>query len=495
MKKQTIVLILIFILALGFRLYFAFQIPALDHEAYFNLRQIAEISKTGQPIFQDPLSYGGRTVVFTPFFQYLLALFNLIMPLALTLKLIPNILASSIVIINYLIAKKMTKDINASLFCAFISAFIPIYISETFNSASIYSLVIPLTFLSIYFLMDINKKRFISYFLITAILLVILHPSSFLLIVGLLAYLLMTKLEYLKQERAEIEAIMFLTFFSIWINFILYKKAFLSHGPFLIWQNIPPEIISFYFAHTNIIEAVIKIGLIPIILGAYIIYRYVFREKNKEIYTLIGLALACFFLLWPRLLQPGIAFMFLGIILTILFAQGYKLFFDYLKKTRIASYKNLFILLFVIIFIISSIIPSIYFTNQKIEQAPTQNDINALLWLKTNTNKEDMVVASLKEGYMITAIAERKNLMDSDFLLIPNSAQRFQDLRTIYSSNYKTEAIPLLNKYNVKYILLSDSAKSEFSIETLRYVDEECFKLVFDNQTKIYESLCKIEEI
>ena len=128
--------------------------------------------------------------------------------------------------------------------------------------------------------MNINKERYVSYFIISVFILTIMHASSVLLIIGLLTYLLMIMLEKLQQRSAEIESILFLTFFSIWINFLLYKKAFLTHGASVIWRNIPADLISIYFAQTNIIDGVVKMGLIPIILGGYIFYRYIFREKK-----------------------------------------------------------------------------------------------------------------------------------------------------------------------------------------------------------------------
>jgi len=494
MKKYIKILILIFILALTFRLYFAFQTPNLNHDAYYHLRQVNSIKETGLPIFKDSLSYKGRTSLFNPIYHYLLSLFSLIIPSTIVLKLIPNIFASFLVIINFLIAQKITLNKNTSLFCAFISAFIPIFITETFNTASIYSLVIPLTFLSIYFFMNIYKKKYILYFLITASFLTLLHPYASLLIIGLIIYIVSLNLEQLKPRKQETESVLFLTFLSILVNLIIYKKAFLKHGPYVIWQNIPTAIISLYFAHTNVLEAIIKIGLIPIIFGVYVIYKYIFKQKNKKIYLLAGLALACFFLVWFRLLQPNIAFMFLGTILVILFAQGYQSFFRYLKTTKLTKHKNKFIFLFVLIFIITSIIPSAYFAYAEIRKAPTEKDIQAFKWLKNNTEENTTIAVSLEEGHILNAISERKNIIDTNFLLAPNPAERFRDLRTIYHSRYKTNAISALNKYNIKYILVSDSAKSEFNIQKLNYLDEDCFELVFDNKTKIYKSLCRLEE-
>ena len=94
LKKEYIWLALIFSLVLGMRLYFAFQAPYFSEDAYFNIRQVEHIRETGLPLFKDDLSYSGRNFLFQPFFQYILAFFNLFMPLNLVCKLLPNIFAS-----------------------------------------------------------------------------------------------------------------------------------------------------------------------------------------------------------------------------------------------------------------------------------------------------------------------------------------------------------------------------------------------------------------
>ena len=82
MKKQYKVLILIFVLAFSFRMYFAFQNSNLDYDAYFNVRQVNQIIKTGIPLFRDNLSYDGRSLIFIPVYHYILALFSLILTTA-----------------------------------------------------------------------------------------------------------------------------------------------------------------------------------------------------------------------------------------------------------------------------------------------------------------------------------------------------------------------------------------------------------------------------
>ena len=105
-KKTAIILTLIVLATLALRLVFAFTTPNLTYDSYFHLNQVEQITETGTPLFQDPLSYGGREVRFLPFFHYLMAFFNLILPISLLTKLIPNILLATIPILTFFISKK-----------------------------------------------------------------------------------------------------------------------------------------------------------------------------------------------------------------------------------------------------------------------------------------------------------------------------------------------------------------------------------------------------
>lgn len=496
LKKEYIWLALIFGLVLGIRLYFAFQTPYFSQDAYFNIRQIEHIRNTGWPLFKDDLSYSGRNFLFQPFFQYILAFFNLFMPLNLVCKMLPNIFASCLIFIVYLIAKEITNSKSAALFLSFISGFIPIFFAETVNSVSVYSLVIPLIFFLIYLLIMINKhEKYISYFIVAIIITALMHPSSFLLIIALLLYVLFIWLEHLKQRRAELELIIFSTILVIWLNFIIYKNAFLIHGQFVIWQNIPKLLLGQYFSQLSILSTLYYIGIIPLVLGIYIIYKYIFKKKNRKIYLLMGFAISTLFLLWLKLIQLKIGLVFFGVILVLLFSKFYSDSLLFIKKTKLSGYKKLFIALLFLVFIFNSIIPTISYTAQAIREAPSKNEIDAFLWLKNNSDEKDVVLASLDEGYLINAVAERKNVIDKNFLLIKDAEQRLEDARIIYTTHYETDAIPLLNKYNVKYIVLSKKSMEDYNIVDLNYrTDEKCFELIYDKGVKIYKSLCRMEE-
>ena len=70
------------------------------------------------------------------------------MPLDLVLKIIPEVLFSSLVIIVYLITIEITENRVSSVLAALMAAFIPLLIRETLNMASVYSLFLPLIFLA-----------------------------------------------------------------------------------------------------------------------------------------------------------------------------------------------------------------------------------------------------------------------------------------------------------------------------------------------------------
>ena len=119
----------------------------------------------------------------------------------------------------------------------------------------------------------------------------------------------------------------------------------------------------------------------------------------------------------------------------------------------------------------------------------------ALSWIKENTPSDSTVLGTLNQGDIIKAIANRKNVLDTNFLLANNPSQRAYDIERIYKTQYKTEAIALLNKYDINYILFSNQTKSKFKIDKINYInDKKCFALIYDQEVKIYKSLCKLQQ-
>ncbi len=494
MKKQTWIWV-IFVLALIIRLYFTFQTPYFgDSTSYFNLRQIQHIKSTGLPIFDDNLSYSGRFYIFLPFFHYLLAFFTFFLPILLVAKLIPNIMLCSTIFIIYLISKKITKSENISIMVAMLSGFIPI-LFKNFNILSVYSLVVPLTFGLLYTFMKItDNKKYIVLFLVLLLTLAMSHQLVVILLLSLFVYLFFVWLEGLKYRRVELELVIFSCFFVIWLSFIIFKNAFLVYGSNLVYQNIPTPLIGKYFLEFNLLEAIYAVGIIPFGAGIFVIYNYIFKEKNRDIYLIISFAITIFLLIWLRLVKLEIGLIFFSIILTILSAKAIERIISYFNKTRFTKHKKKFFAVFFGVFLITSFIPSIYYASESISNSLTGDEFQAYTWIQNNTTEDSVILSTPQEGHYITSISKRKNVIDENFLLQTNVDQIYVDTQKIYSAIFETEALRLLNKYNVDYIILSNNAKILYGIEKLQYIEERCFTLVYDNSVQIFSVDCIIEE-
>ncbi len=497
LKTEHYVLIGIFLLVLALRLYFAFQPPNFNGDyAYFNLRQIESIKETGKPIFNDELSFSGRTFIFSPVFQYLIAIFTMLGSTTLIAKLIPNIFASLIVLVSYLLCKEITKDWRAGVFAAFASGFIPIYFSQTFNQVSEYTIVIPLFLLTIYFFLKLdNEKKYMYLFIVSMAALIIMHTFSVVLLAGLLLYLLIVKIEKIKGSRKESEAILFCLVLSMWFYVMMYKQAILSHGATIIWQNAPSTIIGQYFARTNVIEAIAQIGILPFIFGIYVMYSNLFGERKKPVLLLTGIAIIISAMLLFKAVRPVSGMMLLGSVLLILLGCYFKTLLDYTAKTKVAKVRPYLVIGLLVLFIATSVVPSIIYANTEVKTAATQKEITALQWLKENSENGSIILGTIEDGHLITEIAGRKNVIDSNFLQINNINEISDDVDKAYTTQDSTTAIEIADKYHANYLYFSPRAKEKYKIQAPAYSqDSRCFELIYSGEIQIFRIKCRIIE-
>ncbi|NQU98311.1 hypothetical protein HQ533_02500 [Candidatus Woesearchaeota archaeon] len=489
MKKFTAVLLLLIIFFLTFfsRTIISLQTDEFSYEAYFALRQIENINQEGFPLFDDPLSYGGRTHLFPPLFYYLVAFFSFL-GTGLAAKIIPNLLSSLVVVAVYLISYHITKLRSVSLISSFFSGFIPIFF-VTINDLSVYSLVVLVMLFALYFIMRIEENLYLKLSLLFIVILVFSHASAFLLIAGLLLFLLLLRVESLEVGKKETELILFTSFLVLWFNFIIYKKAFLIHGPLVIWRNIPLQILTNYFFDLNIIQSIYYVGIVPIVFGIYAIYHVLFITKRRSVFMVLSMFLSILLLLWLKLVEFKIGLIFLSLMLVLLSSHSIKLLYSYFRKTKAPHSAKWFLVGVCLVFVLTAVIPSFNLALSSLKAVPSDSELKAMEWLKDNTGTNDVVLARLEEGYMINYFANRKTVIDQDFLLVEDSQQRYEDVQSVFSLRLKTEAVRRLNKYGVDYLYFSGKFGTE---EKIYYTDPDCFDLAFNESIKIYRVHCSI---
>ncbi|MFH1770911.1 MAG: glycosyltransferase family 39 protein [archaeon] len=491
MKRSLAVffLVLIFLVTFSSRALVSFQTDEFSYGSYFALRQIENINENGLPLFEDSLSYGGRVHLFPPVFYYLIAFFSFL-GTGVAAKIIPNLLSSLVVVVIYFIVYHVTKKRSISLLSAFFSGFIPVFL-VTATEISIYSLVVLLILLILLFIMKIKSGLlYLKLALLLIVILVFSHTSAFFLIIGLLFFLLLLRIESLEIDKKEAELILFASFLTLWFNFIIYKKAFLIHGTYVIWQNIPLPILTNYFFDLNVVQSIYYIGIVLVFLGIYAIYHALFKLKKKSLFLSLSVFLSILLLLWLKLIQYKVGLILMGLMLVILSSHTMKLVYSYLNKTKIKNAGNWFLAGLLVLFILTSVIPSFNIAMTSLNNVPSDSEKDAMIWLKENTEEDSVILARLEEGYAINYFAHRKTVIDRNFLMIEDAEQRYEDVELMFSLRLKTEVVRRLNKYDVDYIYFSGKFGDE---EKLYYASPDCFELVYDESIKIYKVGCTIQ--
>ncbi len=480
LRKDSLLLIGIFLFAVAFRLVFALQTAEFSSpESYFTLRQVESIRETGLPLFEDRLSYGGRSQVFLPLYYYLLAGASFLFPAMIAFKVVPSVLASAIVIVTYLVCKDLTKNREASLFAALLSAFMPVFVTETTNTLSNAALSVPLAFLVLYLFQLLSKdQKPVPWLLLCLFMLSLLDMSIFLVIGGLLFYLLLLRMEKMEVSRAETEIALFATFFVMWLTLTLFKKVLLAHGPTVVWQNIPPQLLDEFFLHFNLLEAVSLIGLLPFIMGLYAGYTHIVVERKRVMFLFLGFALATFILLGMRLIPLAVGLIYLGITLVFLAGQGYKMLLVTIARSKFEPYGGWIRTGMLFVVLLTAVLPSASHALANLSRTPSPEELAALAWLRENTPRDAVVLSTLEEGHYITSIAQRRNIMDSNFILVKDAADRLEDIEIVFTTNSQTEAIRLLSKYDADYVYLA-GARESYGIASLPTLDGRCLVEVY----------------
>lgn len=484
--KHWMGLLGIFLIVLSLRLFFAFHTPYLttDH-AYLHYRSVDSISH-GDLLLHDSLGYNGRTFNRSVVFDGILAIFSLFLPLAFVLKVIPNIFASLLVVPVFLLANAISKNKLVALATALLASIIPVFISNTFNHASPLTLTLPTFFFLLYAWLKIPQKTWTLTFLVTLVFFVFLTPLSLLLALTLGVYLILVNLEKFKPQASEYELALFTLFFTLWTQFLYFKKIILYHGPSVVWQNLPKELLSSFYASFSLPSILWIIGIIPLEAGTYSLYK---SEKTKETILLLSSALVTAALLWLKLIALSTGLIFLGVLMAILFSYAVNKHTTYISQTKFSKFAKPFFFTYITIALISTSIPAYTLIQDQLSKTITPEEVAALQTLQSE--KDFVILAPPYYGNYITALSGESNVIDDYYFLQPYIDERYKDVNRIYKTTFETEAVELFDKYNATHLLLPPGTKD------IRYAGGKCFTNIYDKRTKIYikNPACKLRVV
>jgi hypothetical protein len=261
-----------------------------------------------------------------------------------------------------------------------------------------------------------------------------------------------------------------------WANLTLYKRALFTHGDFVIFQNIPVEIVSNSFKNITFLESIYSIGVIPLIFGLIAIYAALFVSNSKSLMLVTSISIGMFILLWFKLISLDIGLMILSVSLIVLSAYSIGRSYEGMKMVKL-KHAHIYFLTLLVLVSIALFIPVIIYSQNN---TPSSGDITAMHWMSNNTDSNSVILSLPEEGSAVSYFSNRKNVMDDDYLLIKNVNTRYEDIKNIYlEDRFITTALERLNYYSVDYIFLSEYNQQKNNISTLAFFDDSCFKQVY----------------
>lgn len=372
--------------------------------------------------------------------------------MALTTKIIPAIFASFLVFPAYLLSYTLSKNYTFSMASATLASITPFFFSTTFNHLSTLTLSVPLLFLLIHLWTQTPKN--IGLFLTLAALFAFLTPLSLLFTAALCVYFILCFLDKINLQESEYELGLFTIALTIWTQFILYKKLLITHGLALFWQNIPISLLSQYYTNNNILTTLFSLGILIFPFGIFALYKHAIQQPKKEDALLFSLVILSFVCLSFKIISLTTGLLLLGITFAILSAQTLSAISKYILSTKAKKHTATAVISIIIALFITTIIPTYTLSKEELATTITDEDFQALSFIKYNTNTNAKIIAPASFGHYITGIANRSNIIDTYFLLQPKINERYSDIEKLYTTTSELEALEIFDKYNATHLIV-----------------------------------------
>ena len=235
-----------------------------------------------------------------------------------------------------------------------------------------------------------------------------------------------------------------------------------------------------------------SVGIIPFILGITGIVFGIIKDKTHTALIVTSVAISPLILLGLKMLTLEDALIVLGPMLAIISAISMKKFFTYLKITKFSRYETASKYLILVLIAATIIIPIYSTAEGVIQNTITKDETTLLKTLNKETDTDITIASSVEEGHYITYFAKRKNVIDEEYIYIPNIDSRYNDIKTLYTTISGSEALAIAHKYDISYIYLSPRTKKIFKIKELPYAtDEKCFrKIASSGEVEAYKVRC-----
>lgn len=307
------------------------------------------------------------------------------------------------------------------------------------------------------------------------------------------------------------------------IYLIVSKKNIIAIMPFIIMPfiDLQSSLIGFLFIISYIFMTaksyknyylLVASGIVSIIVAVWINLTaghtiMMLTFENPKLVTDIGsqagfsfssiiLTIIGLLLLWEKGIKNFFVYIFLtALVIISVFSTQLKAFMNYIlviyagfafihlvkRRWSIQIIKKITLLLI----ICSIMFTTILYATKLSKSAPTPEYVDAINFIKEQSFKEETILSSIENGYLIEYFANRRVFVDQKSLAYESDRIKILDTLTLSRNLERTEDI--LKQYNIKYVFIDQSFRQK--LET-----DEGLLFLIENSDK-FKSIYKNEEV
>ena len=403
----------------------------IGEDPYFYSRLSNMISKN---LYYDELSYSGRQFTYTLGQPLIFLFFSKFLPESFIIKIIPLFFALISLILFYLILKEFYVEPNVNYLSLIMLIMSPpfIYIFSFYNK---FTVITPLLLLTFYLFIKKNHTLNIISYILFFIIPYFGYQYSILALLLTLIYCIKEK------DTKRFYIILLITILSLILAYL-------------------PNIIRNGFSESAKFDKTLKYTSLFSDLGGdfgisiFIIFlsffglNYLWKSKYKywQIYAILILFIIAIFY-FPTFI------IYLNFILAFLSALGLIYLLRFKWESDVIRKLTMWLL------IIGLVFSTITFISETSAQQPSQNLYDALIFLKGYGDSKEVVFSHYPYGNLISSIANKKNVMDDNFLYAPKLNEHYLDSETLFYTRNFNIASNITDKYNIEYILVTKEMK------------------------------------
>ncbi len=431
----------------------------MNDDSYFYSR-ISELKSD-----YDDLSYSGRDFTYSMGQISMFLFFKKFLPEKFIINIIPVIFGLISLLLFHLILKELYVEPNVNYLSLIILILSPpfIYIFTSYNIFTPTTLILLLIFYL--FIQRDQMLNFVSY-----ILFFIIPFFGYQYAILALSLLLI----YCMKEKMikKFYIIFIITLISLSIVYLPYLSKYGLSEPAGFDRVLNHKLLF------SDLGSSFGISIFIVFLSVFGL-RYLWKSKYKYLPVYISLILSMLSIYYyPKFI------IYLNFILSFLAALG----IIYLLRSKWESETIRKLTMWLLI--IGVVFSTITFVNEISKQDPNKNLYDALIYLRNYDNSKDVVFSHYSYGILINTIANKKNVMDNNFLYAPDLNERHQNSQALfYTRNFNT-ASDIIDNYNIKYILITKKMK-----DGLIWNEKDEGLLFLLNSANIYKKIYNNDEV